>query len=150
MEDLYNQNSDPNKYYESEVEVDGKKYTIINSYFWSNKWNPLVGYGSEPSEITDADINGMASFWQKGDDYKSDEVPSSLNWDAYFTMYNDNGMYNMDARAFCMLQLKEWSDMVCNGGYFIVDMQFKLSGYKLAAGCLKKHKKSVNVLTVLK
>lgn len=136
MEDLENMDSDPNKYYEEQQVIDGETYTIVSSFFKSKKWH-LRNYWDDPI-ITDETIaNDTASFWQKVDYYKSDEEPSSLNWATYFTMYNNSIIGNLFNDTTFMLELIENPEFICNGGYFIVDMQFKLSKHKLAADCLK-------------
>ena len=158
MENLVNQNEDSNKYYESTATINKKEYTLLNAFFKSDDW-----YNNTSRVIINADgsvsiqdyeitpdlmdntvydtINGepylpYASFWQKVAHYETDEEPSSLNWTTYFTMY-DSGDTFSTAQFICQTYPKENINLICNGGYFIINMDYKLSGNYQANDCLQ-------------
>lgn len=146
MENLVNQNTDSNKHYESTTVIDDKNYTLINAFFKSNQWynyqGKLATDGSgniiiESPEITPDSISSLwsASFWQKVADYPTEEEPSALDWTTYFTMYN-NGVINT-SRYICQTYPINDINLICNGGYFILNMDYKLSGDYKANNCLK-------------
>lgn len=83
FEDLKNQNTDPDKFYET-VKDDT---TYLSAYFNSSKFKthkPVKGYdGSTIEEVTATNVNDIwyGSFFQKNDSYiTADGEPSSINW----------------------------------------------------------------------
>ena len=131
-EDLINQNEDPNKYYE---EVIGDT-TFISAYFKSKEnWKPREVSGVYPDgipnadkEITDVNIKyiGSGAFFQKNSSYTSDNgIPSSLDWVSYLTFIM-NGRPTVGYDYSFLTLLKE-NSLLLNGGYIIINFNYKLS-----------------------
>lgn len=144
MENLVNQNVNSNKYYESTATIDKKDYTLLSAFFKSDDWYNYQPYSELTPDIMDNTtvdiINGepyvsYASFWQKVANYETAEEPSSLDWTTYFTMYND--MLLSNARFVCQTYPKKDINLICNGGYFIINMDYKLSSSFKANDCLQ-------------
>ena len=104
------------------VRISGNMVDIIQKYY-ENK-------AEINAEEVDCEYQIFLHAGDKANYYKSDEEPSSLNWATYFTMYNNSIIGNLFNDTTFMLELIENPEFICNGGYFIVDMQFKLSKHK--------------------
>lgn len=129
-DDLINQNSDPNKFYETHRSIDNKDYTMLNAFFKSkNNWNwqkpNILGVPLEEITVQNADSNG--SYWQKAASYETENEPSSLSWKTYFTMA-DYGLMGLKTTTGVQLSLKNRPPIAVKGGTFIIDIRYKLSG----------------------
>ena len=129
-DDLINQNSDPNKFYETHRSIDNKDYTMLNAFFKSkNNWNwakpNVLGVVLEEITVQNADSNG--SYWQKVASYESENEPSSLSWKTYFTTC-DYGLMGLKTTSGVQLSLKNRPPIAVKGGTFIIDIKYKLSG----------------------
>lgn len=91
FDDLTNQNTDANKYYEM-VKDD---YTYLSAYFNSSKWKayqPVAGSILDSAildEVTASNVDSIlwGAFSQKNDSYKTaDGEPSSINWEDAVTL----------------------------------------------------------------
>lgn len=138
-DDLMNQNSDPNKFYETHRSIDNKDYTMLNAFFKSkNNWNwqkpNVLGVVLEEITVDNADSNG--SYWQKVASYESENEPSSLSWKTYFTMA-DYGLMGLKTTTGVQLSLKNKPPLAVKGGTFIIDIKYKLSGDWNAASHIK-------------
>ena len=140
-EDLVNQNADQNKHYINTIDVDKVNYTYVSGFFNNDKWD---NYNPDNIEVTPSNIKTLTniSLWQKEASYKTDEVPSSLNWETYLTAYNDGknpeGESGTLARInFDIVRQKNINDVICNGGYFILNLDYKLSTSLYASECIK-------------
>lgn len=142
VDDIINQNEDPEKFYEKTVSIDypndddkAKDYVVLNAFFkskenWMN-WevstgNMLDGY-TRVTEVTGDNIDDAyyGCFWQKSDDYPADEEPSSLDWKSYFTAVDDGNF--LMARNQPMLILLKQPFVVYKGGYLVIDMKYRFS-----------------------
>lgn len=138
-DDLINQNSDPNKFYETHRTIDNKDYTMLNAFFKSkNNWNwqkpNILGVVLEEITVQNADSNG--SYWQKVASYETENEPSSLSWKTYFTMA-DYGLMGLKTTTGVQLSLKNRPPIAVKGGTFIIDIKYKLSGDWNAASHIK-------------
>lgn len=134
--DIINQNPDSNKYYISTTDVSGKNYTLLNSFFKSkSNWyyrKPTKGpFGSE--EINEVTIDNFRDIfsgvvWQKYDNYATqDGEPSSLNWKTCISFLQNFNGSSLGFKTICLMLLNgEYS--IFKGGYFILNLSFRLSG----------------------
>ena len=134
--DIINQNSDPNKYYITSTDIDGKNYTLLNSFFKSkNNWHYL-----EPTtydllsgfelieEVTIDNFRNIYSgvVWQKYDSYiTEDGEPSSLSWKTCISFLRPPSYWNVFSSTFLTLQNGEYS--LFKGGYFIINLAYRMS-----------------------
>lgn len=147
-DDLENMNDDKNKFYTFTKDIkEGKdtvNYTYMVGFFNNKRWD-----NTNPNNIeinpNDSNFSGLTniSFWQKVDEYPSKEVPHKLDWTTYLTVYNDgkentqespNNRYQFD-----IVKPKEYDDFIGDGGYFILNIDYKFSENILANDCLKSH-----------
>lgn len=142
--DIVNQNSDPNKYYISSRDIDGKNYTLLNSFFKSNNnWRYLREYdlitGSEQTgEVTIDNINNIQHgvVWQKYDSYiTQDGEPSSLNWKNCISFLHANITWWRFETAYLALENGEYG--IFKGGYFILNISYIMSGSFLPNDVIK-------------
>lgn len=148
-EDIVNQNVDPNKYYNTTENINDEEHTLLTGYFKSkNNWeyqkpNYLKTVDSTDikwvfvDEINNDTINLISSgvYWQKVESYKNnDGEPSSINWKTYLTFLDTGTMLNLFTPY---LRLKNKEINIFKGGYFIVNLKFKLSRFKYAHDVLK-------------
>lgn len=144
--DIINQNSDPNKYYISNIDIDGKNQTLLNSFFKSKgNWGYLYpsfsiipNPGEEAEEVTIDNVKGIYSgvVWQKYDSYMTENgEPSSLNWStcvSFLQAYSSWGRTNHTC-----LTLKNGQYSLFKGGYFIINISYKMSGSFLPNDIIK-------------
>jgi hypothetical protein len=140
--DIVNQNSDHNKYYISDMDLNGEVHTLLSAFFMSKEnWNYSqqcnINWEQYPAIITKIDelsIENIDSctngtFIQKCCSYvKEDGDPSSLDWKTYLTFLDT---YYKRYRN-TMLKLINKNYLVLKGGYFLINMTFKLSKNRLA------------------
>lgn len=142
--DIINQNSDPNKYYISSRDIDGKNHTLLNSFFKSksNWYYPIpVKAGVDFERIDEVTIDNVNSIstgvvWQKYDNYVTEEgEPSSLSWRTCISFLEkyDNFWRNNSIRL--MLQNGEYS--LFKGGYFIINIAYRMSASFLPNDIIK-------------
>lgn len=144
--DIVNQNSDPNKYYISNRDIDGKNYTLLNSFFKSKEnWDylsPSFSFLDVPvkdAEITIDNVNDIYSgvTWQKYSDYiTEDGEPSSLSWNtcvSFLQAYNN--MFGTSRKTLLTLKNGEYS--LFKGGYFIINIAYRMSGSFLPNDIIK-------------
>lgn len=139
-EDIINQNIDPEKFYEKNETLsypnsEAKDYTVLNAFFKSKEnWinyevsaGTIVDGYSKISEVTGDNIDKVyrGCFWQKSEDYLTDEEPSSLDWKSYFTCVDDGNF--LLSRNQPMLTLNKEPYVVYKGGYLIIDMKYRFS-----------------------
>jgi hypothetical protein len=147
--DIVNQNINPNKIWETTNTIyedlnnkkDTKKdYTMLSGYFKSlNNWSyftpyKLVNYVAENiDEVTLSNIDDiqMGVVWQKTADYLTEEEPSSLDWKSTLSFIMEDGNY-MDNLYYQMFSLKKQPLQMFKGGYFIIDMTYRMSQHKKA------------------
>lgn len=152
-EDIVNQNINPNKIWETTNTIyedlnnkkdTEKEYTLLSGYFKSlNNWGYLypvtfINYVTQPvNEVTLANIDDIYSgvVWQKTSDYITEEEPSSLDWSPVLSFIMKEGNY-FDTFYTELLSLKKRPLQMFKGGYFIIDMTFRMS----------QHNRSNNVL----
>ncbi|WP_229118830.1 hypothetical protein [Bacteroides finegoldii] len=139
-DDLINQNSDPNKFYETNRTISDKNYTFLNAFFKSkNDWNWQKPYSLASGTIEEVTIDNVAgangSFWQKSAYYETEPEPSSLNWKTYFSIC-DNSIMGIKGVSGLQLSLKNPPVIAVKGGVFIVDIRYRLSGDWNAAECI--------------
>lgn len=141
-DDIVNQNSSPNKYYEESYTTDGEANTLLSGFFKSkSNWNYTIPSGTTgiaPSpqydEVTlsNRDSISCGIFWQNVDSYKTaDGEPSGLDWKLYLTMCG-GGWF-----PYPKLKLNATKTMILDGGYLILDIKYKLSTDKRAHGVIK-------------
>lgn len=144
--DIVNQNSDPNKYYISSRDIGGKNYTLLNSFFKSKEnWGYLIPSFSffdipaESVEVTIDNVNDIYSgaVWQKYSDYTTEDgEPSSLSWKtcvSFLQAYNNM----IGASRKTLLTLKNGEYSLFKGGYFIINIAYKMSGSFLPNDIIK-------------
>lgn len=151
-EDIINQNVDPEKYYETTKLVEdpndsknNKNYTLLNAFFKSkeNWMNWQVSAGTlatgyaQVDEVTGSNIDTVyrGGFWQKSDQYITDEEPSSLNWKSYYTCVDDGNW--LMGRNQPMLNLLKKPFVMYKGGYLIIDMKYRFSSSPRSNDVLK-------------
>lgn len=138
-DDIINQNEDANKYYVSTETVNNAAHTLLTAFFKSkNNWDYLKpNYASfdKPGYIEELNLEnlkeaGTGAFWQKCDSYNnSGGEPSSISWKSYFSFIDSVSFLNIYDP---FLSLKSKSIGIFKGGYFIIDLAFKLSSNFLA------------------
>lgn len=128
-----NQNADPNKYYE--YDVDDSIY--LSAYFKQDVWNvyqPTVLDNlveTEIDEITNENIENLfaASFFQKNDSYKKEDgEPAALNWTDIFTIAATSKDNLIKGNDFKVLDTTV-DYVIFKGGYFIFNMNYMFSNY---------------------
>lgn len=142
-DDIINQNEDANKYYTSSANLGGEQYTLLSAYFksksnWMLKKTKNIVYRDSShidivsqydiDEVTIDNVNNISrgSFFQKTDSYKnSDGEPSSVDWKAYLTFADKQFAGLDDSNA--MLTLKEKGIALFNGGYFLLNLTYRMS-----------------------
>lgn len=143
--DIVNQNSDPNKYYISGKDIDGKNYTLLNSFFKSNSnWGYLIPSFSfldipaEGVEVTIDNVNDIYSgvVWQKYSDYiTEDGEPSSLSWKTCVSFLQAYNIISASRKT--LLTLKNGEYPLFKGGYFIINIAYRMSGSFLPNDIIK-------------
>ena len=143
--DIVNQNSDPNKYYISGRDIDGKNYTLLNSFFKSNSnWGYLIPSFSfldipaEGVEVTIDNVNDIYSgvVWQKYSDYiTEDGEPSSLSWKTCVSFLQAYNIISASRKT--LLTLKNGEYPLFKGGYFIINIAYRMSGSFLPNDIIK-------------
>lgn len=135
-EDLENQNSNVDKYYEQVID----DMVFLTAYFKSKRnWKLLpVTYGlgatnMDLSEVTSTNVGyiDLGALFQKNDSYNTDALePSSLNWFSYLTFVKKT-MLNITLsprlRHTSYLTLNKKNISLLSGGYLIIDFNYKLS-----------------------
>lgn len=134
FEGLINENSDPNKYYETNKTVDDVDYTILNAFFKPNENyetnRPYSILDFKPvDEITPDTAGYGGSYFQRAAYYETAEEPSSLSWNTYLT----------SVKGLTDLIIKTTNDSFFCGknGYFIIDLKYRFTEDWNAAECLK-------------
>ena len=129
--DIVNHNSNPNKYYESTATIDGETYTVLNGFFKS-KGNY---YHNSPSvgEVTGSNVDsiGWGIFWQKYADYLTSDEPSTLDWKTVITWCYSSGNY-FPIYSYPSIELMKKPTMYFKGGYFVVNLKYRMSTYNKA------------------
>ena len=143
--DIVNQNSDPNKYYISGKDIDGKNYTLLNSFFKSNSnWGYLIPSFSfldipaEGVEVTIDNVNDIYSgvVWQKYSDYTTEDgEPSSLSWKTCVSFLQAYNIISASRKTLLTLKNGEYS--LFKGGYFIINIAYRMSGSFLPNDIIK-------------
>lgn len=143
--DIVNQNSDPNKYYISNRDIDGKNHTLLNSFFKSKEnWGYLIPSFSfidipaEGVEVTIDNVNDIYSgvVWQKYSDYTTEDgEPSSLSWKTCVSFLQAYNMIGASRKTLLTLKNGEYS--LFKGGYFIINIAYKMSGSFLPNDIIK-------------
>ena len=143
--DIVNQNSDPNKYYISGRDIDGKNYTLLNSFFKSNSnWGYLIPSFSfldipaEGVEVTIDNVNDIYSgvVWQKYSDYTTEDgEPSSLSWKTCVSFLQAYNIISASRKTLLTLKNGEYS--LFKGGYFIINIAYRMSGSFLPNDIIK-------------
>ena len=130
-DDIVNHNSNPNKYYESTATIDGDTYTVLNGFFKS-KGNY---YHNSPSvgEVTGSNVDsiGWGIFWQKYADYLTSDEPSTLDWKTVITWCYSSGNY-FPIYSYPSIELMKKPTMYFKGGYFVVNLKYRMSTYNKA------------------
>lgn len=145
-DDIVNQNADPNKYYISSRDIDGKNHTLLNSFFKSKaNWMYLgpgaykLVIGSEQTfEVTIDNLNGIGHgvVWQKYDNYVTqDGEPSSLNWKTCISFLETTNIVGGFSGTRLALQNGEYS--LFKGGYFIINISYRMSNSYLPNDVIK-------------
>lgn len=144
-DDIINQNSDPNKYYISNRDIDGKNHTLLNSFFKSkNDWGYLapsfsfIDIPAEGVEVTIDNVNDIYSgvVWQKYSDYKTEDgEPSSLSWKTCISFLQAYNMFGASRKILLTLKNGEYS--LFKGGYFIINIAYRMSGSFLPNDIIK-------------
>lgn len=134
FEGLINENSDPNKYYETAATVDNVDYTILNAFFKPNEnYETNRPYNiitlEEVKEITPDTAGYGGSYFQRAAYYETEEEPSSLSWTTYLTSVK--GLTDL------IIKSKNENFFCGKNGYFIIDLKYKFTDTWNAAGCLK-------------
>lgn len=144
-DDIVNQNADPNKYYISSRDIDGKNHTLLNSFFKSksnwkylvpNKYDFIEGSGIE--DVSLDNINGITfgTVWQKYDNYLTqDGEPSSLSWKNCISFLQHYTGWGRGEYTYLALQNGEYS--LFKGGYFIINISFRMSNSYLPNDVIK-------------
>ena len=143
--DIVNQNSDPNKYYISGKDIDGKNYTLLNSFFKSNSnWGYLIPSFSfldipaEGVEVTIDNVNDIYSgvVWQKYSEYTTEDgEPSSLSWKTCVSFLQAYNIISASRKT--LLTLKNGEYPLFKGGYFIINIAYRMSGSFLPNDIIK-------------
>ena len=143
--DIVNQNSDPNKYYISGKDIDGKNYTLLNSFFKSKEnWGYLIPSFSfldipaEGVEVTIDNVNDIYSgvVWQKYSDYTTEDgEPSSLSWKTCVSFLQAYNIISASRKT--LLTLKNGEYPLFKGGYFIINIAYRMSGSFLPNDIIK-------------
>lgn len=145
MDNLINQAEDSNQYYESSITMDEVEYTVLNAFFKSTQW-----YHNQPSTLPpEARKRNIGSYWQKVAEYEKEKEPSALNWKTYFTMYVQSQYSNSGGCNYLMTYPYKDVDLICNGGYFIINMDYKLSSDYRANDVLKTDDKTYSTASDL-
>lgn len=145
-DDIINQNADPNKYYISSRDIDGKNHTLLNSFFKSKaNWMYLgpgaykLVIGSEQTfEVTIDNLNGIGHgvVWQKYDNYVTqDGEPSSLSWKKCVSFLQTRNIVGGFSGTRLSLRNGEYS--LFKGGYFIINMTYRMSNSYLPNDVIK-------------
>ena len=139
-DDLVNQNTDANKYYEKKVE----DYSYLTAYFKSKEnWETFqldgVFGGTGIPEITIDNVDSVTygAFFQRNDSYKTEDgEPAKLNWTDYLTLAGKKftlfGQADVKPDWGTFLSLKDRKQLIFKGGYFIINMDYKLSQKSIA------------------
>ena len=126
--DIVNQNSNPNNYYEETYTKDENTYKLLTGFFKSNSnwtYTQPSALGGQVSEVTLSNRDSITSgvYWQKVDSYNiADGVPSSLSWKLYMTMTGGGLMGSIP-----YVQLNKTKTMILDGGYLILNLKYKFS-----------------------
>lgn len=132
-DDLVNQNSDPNHYEVEDYTYNDTAYKLVSAFFKSqSNWiysRPTTEHSLLPytfvDEVTTANRDSIVSgvWWTKVDDYKTEDGdPSSLNWKTYITMVG-GGLLGVTP----YLHLQNAKTMILDGGYLIINVNYKFS-----------------------
>lgn len=137
FDDLTNQNADPNKYYQKEL----NDTTHLTAYFNSSKWvtsGAFLGLAEPVEEVTldlmykgknGAVVNGgimAGTVFQKADSYKNEDgKPSTLDWNDYLTMILTN-QFQVIPYLKPNLQIEK-KNQIFKGGNIIIDINYMLS-----------------------
>ena len=142
---IVNQNSDPNKYYISSKDIDGKNYTLLNSFFKSKEnWGYFIPSFSfldipaEGVEVTIDNVNDIYSgvVWQKYSEYTTEDgEPSSLSWKTCVSFLQAYNIISASRKTLLTLKNGEYS--LFKGGYFIINIAYKMSGSFLPNDIIK-------------
>lgn len=134
-EDLKNQNSDPNKYYEQTI----KETVFLSAYFESKEnWAVSTPQINNNGNIENAGILTNISafklykgaFFQKNSSYSSDSLePSSVDWNTYLTFVRTRPPKSLHES---FLILKKNNTVMFIDGYIIIDFSYKLSKLDIA------------------
>ena len=133
-DDLINQNADPNHYeVEDYTDPEDTQYKLVSAFFKSqsnwlysrptaeNSWIPSTYINEVTTANRDTIVSGV--WWTKADDYKTEDgEPSSLNRKTYITMVG-GGLLGTTP----YLQLRNAKTMILDGGYLILNVNYKFS-----------------------
>lgn len=153
-EDLINQNADANKYYTSSTNLENEEYTLLSAFFksksnWELKKTKNVVYKSDSDttiisqyDIDEVTIDNVSlitkgAFYQKTDSYKDvDGDPSSIDWETHLTFVDKQfaDSYSLDP----MLMLKNKGLVLFKGGYFLLNLTYRMSKHVMAHDILSQ------------
>lgn len=155
FDDLTNQNADPNKYYQKEVEGEQHIAAYFDSAEWDNhglykiqgSWtSPMydftlddvyngkgenLGYTSQPDSGTGKGTDGahIGGFFQRADNWKNEDgVPSTLRWKDYFTFVKTYP----EASTYEPVRLTAKSVTALKGGSLVLSLDYMLSQSPIA------------------
>lgn len=136
IDDLVNQNTDPNKYYETERRISKIDYVLLTAFFKSKgNWSYLLprnNSGAIP-EVTISNVDSITdgTFWQRCDSYKKEDgEPSSNNWREYLSFICKVAVKTMYIRP--LLSLNNNQIMLFKSGYFLLNLRYKYSTENIA------------------
>lgn len=146
--DIVNQNKDPNKYYISNQNIDDKNYTLLNAFFKSKaNWEYQIPERKinkdieKIEEVTIDNVNSIISgvVWQKYADYITDDgEPSSISWKSCVSFIeNHKNEKNEDVIGIIRLRLKNCEYGSFKGGYFILNLTYKMTTSNLPNDVVK-------------
>ncbi len=150
-EDLINQNSDTNHYYEVEHSVEDTVYVLLMSFFNSRSnliLTPTINKDKNNiNEITANNILGgtdvlylgAGAIIQRYDSYIKAEEPSTLSWKNVLTFIRNLNSYTASAGFNYSTVRFNTSNSISffKGGFFILDLTYRLSRYIYPHNCMQ-------------
>ena len=135
-EDLENQNINQQYYENQTYTINDETYVLLAAYFTSkNNWHNFPTYSMAQGSFTPAEVSEVhmstlsdsnfvaGMLWNRAEQYiQSDGDPSSLSWKTYLTAMNW-----ADSYYYPYLELRKKPTMIMDGGYLIVNLEYKLS-----------------------
>lgn len=124
-DELTNQNTDPDKYYETTI--DGTVYVsaYFNSSIFTTTKPRTFGYDTPlyPEEITPDILDSLiwGCFFQKNDSYKTGEIKSTINWQDALTMVAPSSV-QLFSSVSTLGYTKDY--VIFKNGYFILNFDY--------------------------